>query len=680
MTGFGGSANRKKNKSNKSQQLNFKKWFNQAIYFHQTGKLRNAELTYKKLVSAGIQDPAVFCNLGVICKNSGRTKEALKYYEEALNLQSDDSNIYNNIGNLYREIGNLDQALDFTLKSLEFDQESSTTYFNLGCIYRELGQNEQALLATIKSIELDDCNLEAHHNLQSLADDIQVNSHNKKQIEIAFEILLKRQDFSHRKLCPLFIQLYLEKIKGAAQQETIISDNNLDFRELASDWRFAKSLTLLIPPHQCIEEFLTRLRRELLFYTRKNKSLPEYLLPLVLALSIQCFLNEYVYYQSKEEKDYLVELISECNDSEDKFNRYLPILACYVAAYQIKPGTISNSSQSISIDSYRELFDIQFREVEEENAIKSRLGSYGTITNTVSLKVQEMYEHNPYPRYRFADYTYPHLARQIAELISNETTRSELLFTGELSISNTSAKVLIAGCGTGNQIVNATRYKNAEITAIDISKSSLAYAIRKSREYNISRIRFEHLDILDVVNLQNDFDVIECSGVLHHMENPAEGLAALNRQLKPGGYIKIGLYSALARQQVTLARKKIQALGIQSTPEGIRDFRRRIFNGEFEDFANISTLINDFYSLSECRDLCFHVQEHHFTTASLKEFLERENLIFCGFMLPCTIKTAYWRHFPEDRDATSWDNWGKFEEHHPLTFQSMYQFWAYKPL
>ena len=196
----------------------------------------------------------------------------------------------------------------------------------------------------------------------------------------------------------------------------------------------------------------------------------------------------------------------------------------------------------------------------------------------------------------------------------------------------------------------------------------------------MNNVRLQQLDILDANQLQDVYDVIECSGVLHHMEDPAKGLAALNSMLKPGGYIKIGLYSKLARQKVSAARDLIQKLGIQSTPEGIRDFRKQILNDDQHELKDISVLVNDFYSLSECRDLCFHVQEHQFTTKTLQKLLETENLMFCGFMLPEAIKTAYQRRFPEDSNGTSLSNWGDFEKENPSTFQSMYQFWAYKPL
>ena len=43
--------------------------------------------------------------------------------------------------------------------------------------------------------------------------------------------------------------------------------------------------------------------------------------------------------------------------------------------------------------------------------------------------------------------------------------------------------ILIAGCGTGQQSIGAAqRFPDARVLAIDLSLTSLAYAVRKSRE------------------------------------------------------------------------------------------------------------------------------------------------------------------------------------------------------
>ena len=185
----------KTGKKSKKPQLNFQKWFNQAIYFHQVGRLREAESIYKKMIAAGSSDPAVFCNLGILCKNSGRLEQALKYYEQALDFDPDDPSIYSNIGNLCRDIGNLDQALQLTLRALELAPDSSTVLVNLGCIYRDLGETDQALIATVKAIDIDESNIEARQNLKSLASDIKINELNSDYATKAYETLLNSDDF-----------------------------------------------------------------------------------------------------------------------------------------------------------------------------------------------------------------------------------------------------------------------------------------------------------------------------------------------------------------------------------------------------------------------------------------------------------------------------------------------------
>ena len=126
------------------------------------------------------------------------------------------------------------------------------------------------------------------------------------------------------------------------------------------------------------------------------------------------------------------------------------------------------------------------------------------------------------------------------------------------------------------------------------------------------------------------------------------------------------------------ARKTIQTLGINSTPESIRNFRKAVLAGEIKELQDLPKFGRDFYSLSECRDLCFHVQEHCFTTDSLQKLLDSHGLTFCGFLLPEHIKKFYQEKYPEDSDMTSLFNWGEFEKEYPSTFTGMYQFWAQK--
>ena len=89
-------------------------------------------------------------------------------------------------------------------------------------------------------------------------------------------------------------------------------------------------------------------------------------------------------------------------------------------------------------------------------------------------------------------------------------------------------------------------------------------------------------------------------------------------------------------------------------------------------------MTSDLYTLSSCRDLCFHSQEHRFTINKLQETLKSNELEFLGFFLPKAIKSVYKQYFPEDKKQINLKNWAKFEEIHPHTFRGMYQFWVSK--
>ena len=185
------------------------------------------------------------------------------------------------------------------------------------------------------------------------------------------------------------------------------------------------------------------------------------------------------------------------------------------------------------------------------------------------------------------------------------------------------------------------------------------------------------MDILEVSLLEEQFDVIECGGVLHHMDNPSKGLKALVGVLNNNGFLKLGLYSELARQHIVEARNYIASKNLQPNEDNIRDFRETIFSG---DTPALKSLTNspDFYTLSSCRDLCFHSQEHRFTIKQLEELLQSNELKFLGFLLPKQMKSLYEQYFPEDKTQTNLQNWVKFEDKHPNTFAGMYQFWLSK--
>ena len=90
--------------------------------------------------------------------------------------------------------------------------------------------------------------------------------------------------------------------------------------------------------------------------------------------------------------------------------------------------------------------------------------------------------------------------------------------------------------------------------------------------------------------------------------------------LKPGGLMKIGLYSELARYHIVKIRKEIMAMKVGISEADIRKFRQSIAESYDKNHQLLTTSI-DFFSLSSVRDLIFHVQEHRFKLPQIKDCL-----------------------------------------------------------
>ncbi|KZR84893.1 MULTISPECIES: class I SAM-dependent methyltransferase [Prochlorococcus] len=634
---------------------------------------------YEKLNLGVAHNKLIPYNYGLCLIEAGVSDKAIAAFETAIKLDKDFVEAWRNIGVIHKREGRIKEAIEATKKVISLDPDNVSAHMNLGLAYSELGELDNALEATINSLAINPDNSAGINNLKALVEEVSPTKTKPNVFREAYELLLNDENTLHRNISKMFVQAFLPIFKAASNSEPIISKNNKALNQLASDWRLNKSLTLLIPPHPDIEHFLTRFRRELLILASKKQAIPDHLKPLSEALATQCFLNEYAYVQSSDEEKYVQELINMAHNSKEELNQYLAIIACYIPIYILDLKQEWLNSYPTMSEQSKTLIKTQLDEPLQEESLKKSLGDSSTISDAVSVNVKAMYEQNPYPRYRFSDFTIQDRSLNISTFIRIESTKEDLPFMEELTVNIAHPKVLIAGCGTGNQVIMASRYKNADITAFDLSKTSLAYAIRKADDYQMKNVTFKIMDILDIANQTEKFDVIECSGVLHHMQDPEAGLSALVHQLKPGGFMKLGLYSELARQQIIEARNQIKQLDIKSTPEGIRDFRGRVLNGDLYQLKGLSQLGDDFYSLSECRDLCFHVQEHRFTTESLGKLLNTHGLIFCGFMLPNSIYKTYKDRFPDDTDMTSLKDWGRFEKLHPTTFGGMYQFWVYKP-
>ncbi|MFS2109635.1 class I SAM-dependent methyltransferase [Sphingomonas sp. Sphisp140] len=283
----------------------------------------------------------------------------------------------------------------------------------------------------------------------------------------------------------------------------------------------------------------------------------------------------------------------------------------------------------------------------------------------VSDAVRAQYEVNPYPRWRVSG------ARQrvsvAAHLAALGAPQAEPL------------EVLVAGCGTGFEPIDLARMDpSLAITALDLSAASLAYGKRMAGVLGVERVRFVQGDILDVAQLGQRFGLVSCTGVLHHMERPGDGLSALAEVMAPGGVLRLALYSERARAWVAEAHRVIAEHGWDASAEGIRAFRAHVLALPAEQPISRLRESDDFYTLSGCRDLCFHVREHWYGLPAIGEMLAAAGLELLMLDAPPEAQGLFAQLFGTGSDRRNLALWDRLEATAPHLFAGMFHLWARK--
>ncbi len=433
------------------------------------------------------------------------------------------------------------------------------------------------------------------------------------------------------------------------------------------DALFLTGLGKFIVTNVDFENWLKFLRRYLLESIIEGKILfteESDIEQVICALSRYCFLSDYIMSYACEEEEMLEELEKKVNAAAAN-----PVLAelvcygCYKPIYAL-PGAREIAAELKGGEHVSQIPKSQIEDCLSQQEILEEIETLGQIKDETLKAVREQYEVFPYPRWN------------VAAMDSFDPQVEGYL-------KGTKAEILIAGCGTGKEaVMMAYTFPDAQITAVDLSKTSLAYAIFKARQFGIKNINFYQADIMALSELpdwQGRFDYIASAGVLHHMKDPFAGWKVLSGLLKDRGLMRIGLYSRYARWAINEARGVIGSKKMGSDSLSIRAFRDNIdIHLEDETIEKLGFSFN-YYNLSECRDLLFHVQEHQFDLPQIKEHLDTLGLKFLKFHLNKGAVQEYAKQYsvidPESRNFETWDS---FEEKNTDTFASMYNFWCRK--
>lgn len=668
-----------------------------------------------------LQDALISLSSGLI--RLDRSQEAIEVLQQALVRNPGNPYLHFAIANAHRSVGNHQAAITSYQTAIKINPSFYEAINNLASLLQEGRRFEEAENAYRAALRIRPGEARIHYNLSSVlyeqAKYANALRYGHKAVLTSPDELIFRQHFMRiLNYCPpshLANNVAEEMLRcfswpGVDYQnlsaptlslirntrlfqelEALCSKSDLDAvqkslqkKEFSQLFGHAHLLALLTHTVICdisAELTLTVLRKAFLFMTTEHRRLlTDTEINFIAALACQCGNNEFAYFMDQQESD-LVDSLSEFLGDE------LIKPTCSISSLQSLVATLSMYKPLSEVPHQEELIrqgdpnllpNIRLLIVRQlvnwkiEQELRTRIPNLTTIQNNVSSRVKNQYEESPYPRWLGVDLLKPTPYKQIFHT----------LFPGfdPPTFEDEKLNVLIAGCGTGKHaILSKTRFARSEHLAVDLSIASLAYAQRKATDYNLTGLRFMQADILELGSIDQQFHIIESVGVLHHMADPCAGLKILTKLLLPGGLINIGLYSSLARRHVSAARSFYSNQIASLTKDTIRQLRRQIIDLPSNDPIRKVTKTNDFYSLSDCRDLLLHVQEHCFTLPQIDSLLQENNLKFIGFELSDPkVKHIYRNANPQDPSLTSLEHWDRYEHEYPDTFAGMYVFWCQK--
>lgn len=192
--------------------------------------------------------------------------------------------------------------------------------------------------------------------------------------------------------------------------------------------------------------------------------------------------------------------------------------------------------------------------------------------------------------------------------------------------------VLVAGCGTWQAAKYALCHPAAHVVAIDISPASLGYTRELTKRYDVNNLKMQQLAIEKVADLDHQFDLIICTGVLHHLVDPDAGLRALRSVLKPDGAMHLMVYAPYGRTGVYMFQEYGRRLGIGTSDQ------------EMSDLISVLKLLPEFHPLLEAQggsrefphhpmlaDALLNPRDRAYSVPQLFDFIDRHGLRLTRF-------------------------------------------------
>jgi SAM-dependent methyltransferase len=237
--------------------------------------------------------------------------------------------------------------------------------------------------------------------------------------------------------------------------------------------------------------------------------------------------------------------------------------------------------------------------------------------------VRDFYEKMPYPP------PVASLDRERQLYANPERRRAQFHLTWPAGRMRGDLEILVAGCGTSQAAKYALREPDARITAIDISETSLRHTRDLQRKYDLENLELRRLSIEKVRELGRSFDLIVCTGVLHHLSDPDVGLRALRDVLGPNGAMRLMVYAPYGRAGIYMIQEYCRLLGIGTSEKDLRNLGATLDALPADHpISGLLRRAKDFRRPEAMADALLHPQDRAYTVPELYAWLDRCGMSF----------------------------------------------------
>jgi 2-polyprenyl-3-methyl-5-hydroxy-6-metoxy-1,4-benzoquinol methylase len=169
------------------------------------------------------------------------------------------------------------------------------------------------------------------------------------------------------------------------------------------------------------------------------------------------------------------------------------------------------------------------------------------------------------------------------------------------------------------------------VTGFDASKTSIEMQQSMCNQAELTNIE---LCTSSILKFQSDkqFDLIVCSGVLHHTADPLNNLKKLRTLLKDDGVLSLSVYNEALRTGVYKIQSLIKLLNLNTSIESatnISNLLHQLQNHSVEKYIRKNT---ELAHLNNFIDTFFNPREISYNPVSLFNLIGKADLFFVGWL------------------------------------------------